>query len=82
MARWGMEALAQCRAPGTHARGWQRSIRGVKEARHPGRELGSFRNTPGGDYLPPRSVCRFDLTLSAKSTSWRIAFERDGLSGC
>jgi hypothetical protein len=33
-------------------------------------------------YFSPRLPCRFDLALSANSTSWRIASEREGLSGC
>src|SRR5215469_6480359 len=33
-------------------------------------------------YFSPRLLCRFDLALSANSTSWRIASEREGLSGC
>jgi hypothetical protein len=36
----------------------------------------------GGRYCSPRMLCRFDLVLSANSTSWRIASEREGLSGC
>src|SRR5262249_27665436 len=36
----------------------------------------------GGRHCWPRLLCRFDLTLSANSTSWRIASEREGLSGC
>jgi hypothetical protein len=33
-------------------------------------------------YFSPRLLCRFDLALRANSTSWRIASEREGLSGC
>jgi hypothetical protein len=33
-------------------------------------------------YFSPRLLCRFDLAISANSTSWRIASEREGLSGC
>ena len=33
-------------------------------------------------YFSPRLLCHFDLALSANSTSWRIASEREGLSGC
>src|SRR5271166_5948554 len=33
-------------------------------------------------YFSPRPLCRFDLALSANSTNWRIASEREGLSGC
>jgi hypothetical protein len=33
-------------------------------------------------YFSRRLFCRFDLALSANSTSWRIASEREGLSGC
>ena len=33
-------------------------------------------------YFSPRVLFRFDLALRANSTSWRIASEREGLSGC
>jgi hypothetical protein len=36
----------------------------------------------GGRYFSLRVLCRCDLALSANSTSWRIASEREGLSGC
>ena len=36
----------------------------------------------GGSYFSLRLLCRVDLALSANSTSWRIASEREGLSGC
>ena len=45
-------------------------------------KLGSFGNNCVAVYFSPRLVCRFDLAFSANSTSWRIASEREGWSGC
>src|SRR5262249_603604 len=60
---------------------WGSARRSVKAARRSPRKLGSFCNTCLG-YCSPRLLCRLDLALSANSTTWRIASEREGLSGC
>jgi hypothetical protein len=44
--------------------------------------LGSTNTCVSIVYFSRRLFCRFDLALSANSTSWRIASEREGLSGC